>query len=151
MADRRSGVRWQSNASPTVVRESLRVKSESLRDDIADVVEIGMEEGAQVMRDVITIEDRVATGTMRNEVDHKVDRHSTVVKGKYGWLNPTEDYYVHQDQGFRNWRSQEYIEGMHATMTAAEQVSQSMAAYFDMLGLKRRSPVKEFGDSGYRL
>lgn len=166
MADRRSIIRWDTNSGPTTFRTSLRVKSEQLQERIANVVANAAEIAEQTMHEVIETSgtgwvgsgpfasptNRMDYGEMDAAVKHRVHRYSTVARAEWGWIDEQRPYYFYQDQGF--WHTHYYgqpktpkwVEGMHATFTAAMAAKEYLDGEFSRMGLKRRNTRIEVSD-----
>lgn len=64
---------------------------------------------------------RVHTGNMIDSVDKSVKKEENSIRVEFGWINQGrfEEYFMHQEHGFRNVLAGVNVEGMHALANGA--------------------------------
>lgn len=104
------------------------------REESAKLVEESINEGAAIMRTNIETSGRIDQGYMLGDVAaSEVQSDAKGVRGQFGWgvtSGPVQDYYLHQENGFKHWRSGKNIPPMHALLEAFITVSQKFEEKF---------------------
>lgn len=91
-------------------------------EDLEPLLQRTVETGADLMEAYIatrgTVKSgkrgRIETGKMYGSVDSEVFKRGTTLVGRWGWLTEWEDYFLYQENGFKNAWSREDVAPMHA-------------------------------------
>lgn len=163
MADRRSVVRWNRNADFNTFTTSLRVKSQNLQDQIANLVMDTAEAGAEGMREAIRTDNqtqwvgegqyasqgRQDDGLFLDGIKSDIEVHNTIMRGEFGWLDNSDwlDYFGYQEHGFNHVLAETWIPGVQAGYHGA--VAAKSEAESGMKNLNLNRQVSRRMQTGY--
>lgn len=119
------GMVWR-NSDLNNMRSSFNGFVEDLEDGITDALVDAVEYGYSEMKKTVetsgtgyvgkgaraTPEGRIDTGLMIDSIDRDLNKSGTTISGEFGWLDRQENYFLYQENGFRN------VPPMHALLGA---------------------------------